>query len=214
MTYYIDGQEKNCGQEVGRCLKRCMEKETKAWTQLVLLCIGSDRITGDSLGPYIGYRLSGRRLAGTFIYGTLQEPVHALNLTETIRNIQTLHKNPLVIAIDASLGKKKHLGGITVGNGNLFPGAGVRKKLPPVGDIFITGIVNISGVPEQLSLQSTRLFTVISMAEAIAEGILLAHYSCRRRLLGFPQTLLSYPDEESYQEAMPSPMAAFTKDFL
>ena len=47
-----------------------------------------------------------------------------------------------------------------------------QKELPPVGDIHITGIVNIAGVLEQLTLQTTRLSTVISLADTITQGIL------------------------------------------
>lgn len=61
---------------------------------------------------------------------------------------------------------------MTIGNGALYPGAGVQKELPPVGDIYITGIVNISGILEQLTLQTTRLSTVISLADVITQGIL------------------------------------------
>ena len=77
-----------------------------------------------------------------------------------------------VIAIDASLGQKKHLGYVTIGNGALYPGAGVQKDLPPVGDIHITGIVNTAGIMEQLTLQTTRLSTVVALADVIACGIL------------------------------------------
>ena len=61
---------------------------------------------------------------------------------------------------------------MTIGNGALYPGAGVQKNLPPVGDIHITGIVNIAGMLEHLTLQTTRLSTVVALADAIAEGIL------------------------------------------
>ena len=47
------------------------------------------------------------------------------------------------------------------------------KNLPEVGDVFITGIVNVSGSFEQLLLQTTRLSTVFHMAEAITQGILI-----------------------------------------
>ena len=49
----------------------------------------------------------------------------------------------------------------------------VHKNLPPVGDIHITGIVNTSGMLEQLTLQTTRLSTVVSIAQQITNGILL-----------------------------------------
>ncbi|HRM44529.1 MAG TPA: spore protease YyaC, partial [Fusicatenibacter saccharivorans] len=78
------------------------------------------------------------------------------------------------VAIDASLGSRRHQGYITIGNGAIRPGAGAGKTLPEVGDIFITGIVNVSGSFEQLLLQTTRLATIFHMAESISQGILLA----------------------------------------
>ena len=136
---------------------------------------GFDRITGDSLGPLVGHSLSKFSLSSTYIYGTLSSPVHALNLCETISEIDLLHPNSLIIAIDASLGVRSHLGYLTISKGALEPGLGVRKKLPPVGDISITGIVNSSGGFDHFNLQTTRLSTVVSMADAIVSGILMAH---------------------------------------
>ena len=66
---------------------------------------------------------------------------------------------------------KKAPGYVTIADGALYPGAAVQKELPPVGDIHITGIVNIAGVLEQLTLQTTRLSTVISLADTITQGI-------------------------------------------
>lgn len=67
---------------------------------------------------------------------------------------------------------KKHLGYVTIGDGALYPGAAVQKELPPVGDIHVTGIVNTAGLLEQLTLQTTRLSTVIHLADKITQGIL------------------------------------------
>lgn len=138
---------------------------------VVLLCIGSDRATGDCLGPIIGYKLSRLKIPNLTIYGTLEKPVHAQNLHETLSDIQKKHKNYIVIAIDASLGSTNHIGYITLGKGALSPGIGVDKELPSVGDIFITGIVNISGMVNHLLLQTTRLSTVMSLADYICVGI-------------------------------------------
>ncbi|MCL6574238.1 MAG: DUF1256 domain-containing protein, partial [Bacillus sp. (in: Bacteria)] len=45
------------------------------------------------------------------------------------------------------------------------------KDLPAVGDIHITGIVNVSGFMEFFVLQNTRLNLVMNMAKTIANGI-------------------------------------------
>ena len=163
----------DCSREISVLLKKCILSYPHHWTDLVFLCIGTDRVTGDCLGPYVGHRLSSFCFPGIYVYGTLVQPVHALNLCDTRKEILSRHPDSLIIAVDASLGQKKHLGYVTIANGALYPGAAVHKKLPPVGHIHITGIVNTAGMLEQLTLQTTRLSTVISIAEQISNGILL-----------------------------------------
>ena len=142
--------------------------------QIVILCVGSDRSTGDSLGPLIGYKLEKYRLPGVSIRGKLQNPVHAANLSERLSEISSDTNNPFVLAIDASLGSRDHIGFITLGNGPLKPGLGVNKELPDVGDIHITGIVNFSGMMEGLLLQTTRLSMVMQLADTISKALLYA----------------------------------------
>lgn len=172
MPFYINTKNKNSSREIALLLEKCIRKQKKKWNEIIFLCIGSDRVTGDCLGPYVGHRLSQYQFPGIFVYGTLEQPVNAVNLEDMILYIQESHPDALVIAVDASLGEKKHLGYVTIGNGALHPGAAVQKELPPVGDISITGIVNISGILEYLTLQTTRLSTVISLADVITQGIL------------------------------------------
>lgn len=141
----------------------------------VILCIGSDRSTGDSLGPLVGSYLSRLPLPGKKnILGTLAQPVHATNLTTTLNSIYETAFPPFVLAIDACLGLPEKVGCITVSPGPLKPGAGVNKNLPAVGDLHIFGTVNVSGFMEFFVLQSTRLSLVMRMAEQIARGIYLA----------------------------------------
>lgn len=139
--------------------------------EIVLLCIGTDRSTGDSLGPLVGTRMSERSSNGFTILGTLDNPVHATNLCETMDWVRRHYNNPFVIAVDASLGRTDSVGYITVGKGSLRPGAGVNKSLPAVGNIFVTGVVNVGGFMEYLVLQNTRLSLVFRMAGVVAHGI-------------------------------------------
>lgn len=141
---------------------------------VVVMCIGTDRSTGDSLGPLVGDMLSRWRLPGIHVLGTLDEPVHAKNLEEVL--IKTAYQYPcaFIVAIDASLGILEHVGSISVGRGPLKPGAGLKKDLPPVGDMHITGIVNTGGFMDFLVLQSTRLSVVMRMADIIARGMYMA----------------------------------------
>jgi putative sporulation protein YyaC len=138
---------------------------------IVFVCIGTDRSTGDSLGPLVGTLLEEKEINSFFVYGTLEDPIHAVNLAEKLAEINSKHINPYIIGIDACLGKMKNVGVIQLGDGPVKPGAGVNKELPAVGNIHITGIVNVSGFMEFFVLQNTRLSLVMKMAKAIANGI-------------------------------------------
>jgi putative sporulation protein YyaC len=141
---------------------------------IIFVCIGTDRSTGDSLGPLVGTLLEEKSINSFYVYGTLDDPIHAVNLNEKLKEINSKHHHPYIIGIDACLGRIKNVGVIQVGDGPVKPGAGVNKELPAVGDIHITGIVNVSGFMEFFVLQNTRLNLVMKMAKTIANGIHLA----------------------------------------
>lgn len=142
---------------------------------VIILCIGTDRSTGDSLGPLIGTNLTRRELPQLNIWGTLDEPVHATNLTEKIEIIKETFINPFIIAVDACLGRLDSVGYITLAESPLRPGAGVHKNLPEVGEAHLTGIVNVGGFMEYMVLQNTRLNLVWKMAETISNLISKAY---------------------------------------
>jgi putative sporulation protein YyaC len=136
---------------------------------IVVLCVGTDRSTGDALGPLVGTALT--NTTNTPIYGTLKDPVHALNLTERVESIQRNFEKPYILAIDACLGQTSSVGTIHAGEGPVKPGAGVKKELPAVGEYHMTGIVNVSGYMEFYVLQNTRLSLVVQMSEVIADSL-------------------------------------------
>ncbi|WP_294393293.1 spore protease YyaC [uncultured Clostridium sp.] len=138
---------------------------------IIVLCIGTDRSTGDSLGPLVGYKLKHLATSNIYVYGTLENPVHAKNLSDILNKINCYFSNPYIIAIDSCLGSLNNIGKIFIKNGPLLPGLALNKDLPPIGEMNITGIVNISGSFEFLVLQNTRLHTVMNLADSISRGI-------------------------------------------
>ncbi len=168
---YFDPKDRKAVYEFCQALKTLISTPLKKGQDIVLVCIGSDRATGDCLGPIIGYKLANFRYPNFHVYGTLNAPVHAKNLADILMTIEHTYDNPFVIAIDASLGVTNHIGFITLGEGSLSPGIGVDKELPAVGDIHITGIVNISGMLNHMLLQTTRLEVVMRLADFICVGI-------------------------------------------
>lgn len=139
---------------------------------LLFLCIGSDRITGDCLGPLTGYKLSTMNLPNCHILGTLDNPIHAGNLEETQHLIQTHYKEYTVIAIDASFGAPRHVNCLSLKAKPLAPGLGVCKNLPPTGDYSITGIISADTDFPYLTLQQIKLSQIMHMADCICDGIL------------------------------------------
>ena len=179
-SFQVHSEYDHASTQLSEQLKRKAE-EVPIDHDLVIICIGTDRSTGDSLGPLIGSALKKEKLSNFYVYGTLADPVHAVNLDEKLETILHLHKDPFIIAIDACLGRLKNIGKITFSEGPVVPGAAMKKKLPNVGDMHITGIVNVSGLMEYFVLQNTRLHTVMTMAECVSKGFLLADKKMKNR---------------------------------
>ena len=181
--YYYNSFRNFIPEEFAGRLERMIreERERKNKRGVVFLCIGTDRSTGDSLGPLIGYKLRQMRLPKTTVFGTLERPVHAMNLERYLSVLNTCYKDDLIIAVDASVGSREHIGFVTLGKGALKPGLGVSKELRAVGDIFITGIVGSCGSYDPLMLQSVRLSIVMQMADCISGGIGLVEKFCVSR---------------------------------
>lgn len=140
----------------------------------VLLCIGTDKYIGDCLGPITGTFLSKLSL-NCPVYGTLENPVHAVNLKEKIWDIHSKYPKYSIIAIDACLGSEDAVGSIQIKKGCLQPGKGVGKNLPSVGDISIVGVVNkMEAAGDMLnfySMHNIRLNLVMKMSETITKSI-------------------------------------------
>lgn len=170
-TFYYRWDNSSDVIKFSRLLHEILHEHFDDNREIVFLCIGSDRSTGDSLGPIIGYKLKKLSLKNITVYGCLKSPVHAINLNETIELIYKNHLNPVIVAIDASLGSSEHIGSITLSLKPLKPGLGVKKSLPEIGDVSITGIVNLSGILDNMLLNSTRLCLVVNLADAITTGI-------------------------------------------
>lgn len=153
---------------------------------IIFLCIGSDRSTGDSLGPLVGDKIKFLCKDNIFVYGTLENTVHAGNLKETIKFIKSKHKKPFIISIDASLGSVDSVGNVIIERKPLKPGKALNKDLPEIGDLRILGFVNITGSLDFMILQNTRLYTVMLLAKTISSGI----HHCVLKSKGFKNNLL------------------------
>ncbi|MHB8171400.1 MAG: spore protease YyaC [Thermincolia bacterium] len=144
-----------------------LEQEFRPHREIVILCIGTDRSAGDSMGPLVGTMLS-ELYNGAIVYGTLENPVHAKNLEEVYQDVCRQHPDAYVLAIDACLGSVRSIGSISFRREPLRPGLAVKKELILVGHGSLIGVVNIGGFMEYLTLQNTRLDTTYRLAKVIS----------------------------------------------
>lgn len=163
----INYKKENVVQVLSLILKDIIDENT------VVVCIGTDRAIGDALGPLVGTMLKNSDFKYP-VYGTLDNPIHALNIYESIENIKKTHSKGTFLAIDACLGSKSNIGNIQIREGPILPGKGVGKKLPQIGNYSIVGIVDKIDENNRFSFNNVRLSFIIELAETIALALLLA----------------------------------------
>lgn len=131
--------------------------------QITFLCIGTDRSTGDALGPLTGSKLQEHGFK--HVVGTLPQPCDAETLVTRIAEIPA---GQLIIAIDACLGPAAALGSYFASGEPLRPAQSVGLNLPAVGHYSLAAIVDINGPRPYRTLQTTPLHRVMVMAAEIA----------------------------------------------
>lgn len=169
-SYQVDYTQ-TTSKEIARILHELISTYHAKKDKLILLCIGSDRSTGDAFGPLVGTFLQELGGAGYQILGTLTEPIHAKNIEQTIQTIRQNSPDTLVISIDAGLGTAAQVGSLTIGLGALTPGKAVDKQITSIGDLHIIGIVNTAG-QKQVVLQSSRLSLVYQLAKLVSNALI------------------------------------------
>ncbi len=173
-NFYINSLDKNASILLDENIYNSIKNLKKTFNQIIIMCIGTDKIIADCLGPLVGHILENKfsLKENIYIYGTLKNPVHSSNIQDYIKFIEKKHNDYIIIAIDASLGSLDKIGYIKTGIGQIKPGSGVNKTLPYIGNIYIKGIIQDKNTPKSLIIQSTSLYNVMLMAEKISEGLI------------------------------------------
>lgn len=135
----------------------------------VILCIGTDRSTGDCLGPLVGTQLQAQGYSN--VLGTLREPCDAVWL-ERMPELQAAGKQ--VLAIDACLGRPESVGCYLVANAPLIPAQAVGGKRQQYGTHSIAVVVNANGPHPYKQLQTTSLYQVMQLADRLSAAIMQA----------------------------------------
>ena len=156
----------NCSNGIFQALLNCNQNLNKP----VFICIGSDLVLGDSLGPLVGTILRKKKI-NSFVYGTLSFPITAKEVETAGKYLDNLHPASIKIAIDAAIGNSDDVGLIKVFDKGLKPGLGVNKNLKAIGDVSIIAVVAGKSLQNHNLFNLTRLNLIYEMAEKIATGI-------------------------------------------
>jgi len=141
----------------------------------LIVCIGTDRCIGDCLGPMVGSLLLENRFPLP-VFGTISEPIHALNIDKRLSEIRELYPKSSIIGIDACLGDLNSIGEVQIRDIPVHPGKGVGKSLQSVGETSIIGIVDSNENDEIFTNRNIRLNIVMDMAKVINDCIMHSYY--------------------------------------
>lgn len=162
----------------------CSITAGQTYSNIIFLCIGTQRIIGDAFGPLVGNRLTNllkgaRRLN---VIGTLENSVSLCNINQIMERIKSTYTNPFIIAIDAALSVPDNIGNILVTDGGIELGSSLNRQCINVGNMSIKGIVgrNCKSVNQNLcTLQNVPLSRVVNLADIVSSGIYnTINYDC------------------------------------
>ena len=152
----------------------CNLTENKVYSHVIFLCVGTDRITGDTFGPIVGHKL--KRLyedvRNIEVIGDLENTVCDANIECVMQNIRKKYQNPFIIAIDSALSCKENVGRIVVEDRGIYLGSGIGKGKICIGDMSIKGVVaqNLGNPKSNMQLlQNISLGFVLDMAETVSK---------------------------------------------
>ena len=111
------------------------------FSDYVFLCVGTDKVIGDSFGPLVGESLNNKIGKKYEIIGSTKENLTYTNIQLKIDEIFEKYNNPCIIAIDSALSHERNIGRIVISRNKMTLGKSLNKDKFNIGDICIKAIV-------------------------------------------------------------------------
>lgn len=138
---------------------------------MVICCIGTPKVKGDSIAPKVADFLIANNLQA-YIYGTTNRPITALNYQDYFNYITEKHKNDIIIAIDCALGKSENIGKVKMTRKGVSPGKAIGKNLSQIGNIGILGQVGDISKEAFTELKNTPEYIIKNLVESISFAVI------------------------------------------
>ena len=145
------------------------------YSNIIILCIGTENIIGDSVGPIIGSNIKKLENEIIKIYGCIGENLDFSNTKKIVEQIYKTYINPFIITIDAALSKQKREGEIYISNGYIKIGNALEKSICFYSNVNIKCIVgkynNINKKDNINVLNNVSKEEIYNIVEIVSKGV-------------------------------------------
>lgn len=154
------------------------------FSELIFLCIGTNKVIGDMVGPIVGERLknevNNRKIKKIvkkeiLVYGNMKHTLNLKNADKVIQHVQNEYQKPFLITIDTALGKEDMIEKIFIGSGEIEIGKALEKGVKYQSNIYIKGVVGKYGTTVEENMNTLKNADIVSIkriSNIICDGII------------------------------------------
>ena len=132
----------------------------------VIMCVGTNKVVCDSVGPLAGTLLRHKYRALAYVYGTLEKPLNALNINTAYEFIKGVHPLSQIILVDASISSDE-TGIIKISSASHTQF--LNKNIYCYADLYIT--VNTESSTLNFLLKKTKTDFIGAISDVVALSI-------------------------------------------
>ncbi len=122
--------------------KNIYQYRNQKFSDVVILCVGTNKLIGDSIGPVVGQKLKEEKMKEKIcVYGDLKESINFKNAKTVIENVFKTYQKPFIITIDSALGTQTMISKIVVNKGIIRIGKSLGRSICYPSHITIKGVV-------------------------------------------------------------------------
>lgn len=122
--------------------KNIYQYRNQKFSDVVILCIGTNKLIGDSIGPIVGQKLKEEKMKEKIsVYGDLKQSINFKNAKTVLEKIFKSYQKPFIITIDSALGTERMVSKIVVNKGIIRIGKSLGRSICYPSHITIKGVV-------------------------------------------------------------------------
>ncbi len=144
------------------------------YSNVIILCIGTKKVLGDSVGPLVGENIKYLENEYIKIYGVLEHTINFNNAKNIIGDIYKNFDNPYIITIDSALGSKENMGQVILNKGYIKIGKALEKSICFYSNLNIKCVVGKntnSMVNNLVELKNVDIEEINNIVQIVSKGI-------------------------------------------